>query len=736
MRFFKELEDEIGLMFQGRLARVPSDLFPMTRSPAVSFILLWVMALLTVGESGAKLIYVKSGNDGGDGTSWQNAYAELRVAISAAEAGDEIWVTKGRYLPALEANGRPFLVDKSLKVYGGFTGNETSRDQADPEANITVLSGDLNGDDEADGFGITRSYNDQGEKGGNFIYSVLKVENATDVVIDGLVICGGEGIGAAGGVTCLGRGSVLISRCLICGNTGRWGGGINVSGEIILTIRDSQILENGAKGGWGGGIVSAVDLVIIERCWIRGNVSDGRAGAVLIENNDGKVIIRDSLISGNYAKDRGGALQSYFKGSLFDLTNVTVGGNRFERADSGAIHIGGGARLIARNSIFWGNEGELAGDLSSMLLTNCLVAGSGGSEGWWDEPIADGGGNIDVNPQFVAPFDWREAPSSGGDYALFSGSPAIGRGDASLTDSQRDLLGNQRVMGTGLELGAIEFFEEKEVRGEVPEEAAPSSQAWVYWLAGGCGVLLVFVSWLVVKRKTSQARGEIEEVKKQLEAVLERQKNFTSETSHELRSPISVILGHCELALAESNSPEQTREAVKACQRAGERIRNLTESLFELSQIEGGNIELEFAECSLREVAVEALDLVEPSASQKGVKLNEEVSDLSLNANGDRLWQVMVNLLNNAIRHTPSGKVVTLKAELLGDVVELSVIDQGEGIPAKDIPHLFEKFYKGEGGETGLGLAICEAIVRAHRGTLTVESEPGVETRFMVRLPL
>lgn len=122
-------------------------------------------------------------------------------------------------------------------------------------------------------------------------------------------------------------------------------------------------------------------------------------------------------------------------------------------------------------------------------------------------------------------------------------------------------------------------------------------------------------------------------------------------------------------------------------------------------------------------------------AARKGVELNDDVDDIGLVANGDRLWQVVVNLLNNAVRHTPEGNAVSLKGKEEGGKILLSVTDQGEGIPEEEIPNLFRKFHKGESGESGLGLAICETIVTAHQGSLTVTSKPGIETTFLVTLP-
>ena len=307
-----------------------------------------------------------------------------------------------------------------------------------------------------------------------------------------------------------------------------------------------------------------------------------------------------------------------------------------------------------------------------------------------------------------------------GDFRLTNDSPAAGAGDPHSTGSTEDLSKAPRVMGAGIELGAYEIFEET----LVVAGAEPQDHSWMVWLATGV-VVLGFGVWIVSWRKTAGERREILRMQEDFEKIQKRQKSFASETSHELRTPIAVILSHCELALAENRQPEQIREAVKTCQRAGVRMKSLTDDLLEISKMENDAMEIPLSSCSLREVAEDALDLVESVAGRKGVELVDEVEHLTLMANGDRLWQVMVNLLNNAVRHTPEGKRVRLHAVEVDDEVVLSVIDQGEGIPAEEIPHLFKRFYKGGSGESGVGLAICEMIMKAHYGTLTVESEPG-----------
>lgn len=228
----------------------------------------------------------------------------------------------------------------------------------------------------------------------------------------------------------------------------------------------------------------------------------------------------------------------------------------------------------------------------------------------------------------------------------------------------------------------------------------------------------------------------------QFEAMFERQKRFTSEASHELRTPITVILGYCQIALEEDRSPEQIQDAIQACRRAGIRMKNLTNDLLELARLESGEVEFDFSECAIRDVAEEALELIEPLAAEKGVVLREEITDATITANSDRLWQVLVNLLSNAIRHTPEGKAITLRTAANETDLEISIMDEGEGIPDEDLPHIFDRFYRVDTsrnrktGGSGLGLAISETIVKAHDGSIEARSQVGRGTTFLIRLPL
>jgi two-component system sensor histidine kinase BaeS len=151
---------------------------------------------------------------------------------------------------------------------------------------------------------------------------------------------------------------------------------------------------------------------------------------------------------------------------------------------------------------------------------------------------------------------------------------------------------------------------------------------------------------------------------------------------------------------------------------------------------------LTLEECDLALVGTEALELVAPLAREKNTVLRSSIEPVRIKADSARIGQVLVNLLYNAIQHNPKGTEVRLSAQTQGTEVILCVSDNGAGIPAESLPHIFERFYradKSRGGAkngSGLGLAISHAIVQAHGGTIRAESQAGHGTIFTVRLPL
>lgn len=227
-----------------------------------------------------------------------------------------------------------------------------------------------------------------------------------------------------------------------------------------------------------------------------------------------------------------------------------------------------------------------------------------------------------------------------------------------------------------------------------------------------------------------------------LESSFTQQARFTADASHELRTPVSVILTQTQTCLARERGSAEYKESLEACQRAAQRMRRLTESLLELARLDAGEEPLRRERFDLGRVARESAELIRPLAAQRKVTLETDLALAECAGDAEHVAQVVTNLLSNAIHYNRESGTVTIAVRLEGDQGILRVSDTGSGIDAEDQPHIFERFYRADKsraraeGRTGLGLAICKAIVDAHGGSIEVESRPGSGSTFTVRLPL
>jgi heavy metal sensor kinase len=226
-----------------------------------------------------------------------------------------------------------------------------------------------------------------------------------------------------------------------------------------------------------------------------------------------------------------------------------------------------------------------------------------------------------------------------------------------------------------------------------------------------------------------------------LETAFAQQQEFTADAAHELRTPVTVMLTQTQTALTRERTTAEYRETLEACQRASQRMRRLIESLLELARLDAGQESLKRVRFDLSKAIADSVELVRPLAEVRGVKILPELGSLEITGDAGRLAQVIANLLTNAIQYSPSGGEVHLKLESQPGLAALTVADTGPGISGADLPHVFERFYRGDksrtasNGNAGLGLAISKAIVEAHGGTIEVASQTGKGTTFIVRLP-
>jgi heavy metal sensor kinase len=225
-----------------------------------------------------------------------------------------------------------------------------------------------------------------------------------------------------------------------------------------------------------------------------------------------------------------------------------------------------------------------------------------------------------------------------------------------------------------------------------------------------------------------------------LEASFAQQKQFTADAAHELRTPVTVILTQTQTTLSRERDAAGYRQALEACQRAAQRMRRLIESLLVLARLEAGQEALNRRHCDLASVVTEATTLLHPLAEAKRIKLTTNLEPVSIDGDAERLGQVAANLVANAIQYNRPDGEVRVALTLENGLAVLTVADNGPGIKAADLPRVFERFYRADAsrtgsGNTGLGLAICQAMVAAHAGTIEVDSTENVGTTFTVRLP-
>jgi len=225
-------------------------------------------------------------------------------------------------------------------------------------------------------------------------------------------------------------------------------------------------------------------------------------------------------------------------------------------------------------------------------------------------------------------------------------------------------------------------------------------------------------------------------------ARLFQQSDLISEFVHELRTPLASLSTATYLLLRPEFSPEQREQTTKNIHNETVRLSKMVSTFLDLARLESGRVQFHYQKFNVGELFQECREALLPEADEEQVQIKVEVHpDLPLlEADRDRIKQVVINLLSNAIKYNHPNGSVTMKAEGDEERITLSIEDTGVGIPEAAIPRLFEKFYRVRESEnkasgTGLGLSICRQIVQGHRGTIEVKSQPGVGTVFIVRLP-
>jgi signal transduction histidine kinase len=249
-----------------------------------------------------------------------------------------------------------------------------------------------------------------------------------------------------------------------------------------------------------------------------------------------------------------------------------------------------------------------------------------------------------------------------------------------------------------------------------------------------------------VNEELSKTNEELSQANEELKSLDRMKDDFLSNVSHEFKTPLTSIQGYSQLisdgTLGEVN--EQQQKAVETVLRNSERLRRLVDSLLYLSRAQSGKLNYSFEKLDIKDILEHAVQDLALQAASKNIELITDIpSDIpQLDLDRDKMMDVFVNLIDNAVKFTPDGGKVTVSAHVSEGSMYLDVEDTGIGIPENKIPMLFQRFYQVDSsvkrryGGTGLGLYICKKIVEDHKGDIYVNSEEGKGTTVHVRLPM
>jgi two-component system sensor histidine kinase BaeS len=214
-------------------------------------------------------------------------------------------------------------------------------------------------------------------------------------------------------------------------------------------------------------------------------------------------------------------------------------------------------------------------------------------------------------------------------------------------------------------------------------------------------------------------------------------RNLVADVAHELRTPLAILQGSTEALLDGVDAP--TPEVLGSLNDEVTRLRRLVGDLETLAAAEAAGLRLRTDPVDLADIAASAADLFRPLADDREISVTVDIEPAAVVGDADRLHQIAINLVANAVKFTPAGGAITISTHSDGSIASLEVVDNGPGIPEQDLPHVFERFWRGANGDkargSGIGLAVVAELVAVHQGTVTAGNVPAGGARLTVTMP-
>ncbi len=236
-----------------------------------------------------------------------------------------------------------------------------------------------------------------------------------------------------------------------------------------------------------------------------------------------------------------------------------------------------------------------------------------------------------------------------------------------------------------------------------------------------------------------QLSESLNQLVERLKSALARQTQFVADASHELRTPVTVILSQAEHALHKDRDCDTYKESLRVCLHSARRMKRLTDDLLFLAKADSQKLNFHFEAIDLSRCAMQSIELLQPLAQSHSIRIEHELESSLVRGDHERLAQVFTNLITNAIRYNRPGGHVTVRTIAKDSSAVIEVQDNGIGIDGPDLSHIFERFYQSDEARThssdtgsGLGLSLVHEIVSAHGGSIDVQSSPNVGSTFKV----